>query len=58
MSLSPVSYTHLGEADWRAYLAAFREAGGDHALLLEFMHDGRLSTLRETAATLKEWLSS
>ena len=47
-----------GEADWRAYLAAFREAGGNHALLLEFMHDGRLSTLRETAATLKEWLSS
>ena len=29
-----------GEADWRAYLAAFREAGGNHALLLEFMHDG------------------
>lgn len=45
-----------GTADWQQYLTVFREAGGDHALLLEFMHDGRLSTLRETAATLRDWL--
>ena len=45
-----------GEPDWRRYLAVFRESGGDHALLLEFMHDDRLSTLAETAAVLKSWL--
>ncbi len=45
-----------GEADWQRYLAVFREAGGDHVLLLEFMHDDRLSTLADTAATLRSWL--
>lgn len=50
-----------GEAHWHDYLAIFRERwagdGRDHALLLEFMHDGRLESLAETAATLNRWIS-
>ena len=43
----------LGEATeiWRNYLACF---AGEHALLLEFMPDGKLETLATEAAALKE----
>lgn len=43
---------------WHEYLAVFRKHGGDHALLLEFMHDNKLTTLPETAATLLSWNSA
>lgn len=36
---------------WREYLACFE---GTHTLLLEFMPDGRLETLKQEAAALKE----
>lgn len=47
-----------GADDWRNYLAVFRRCWGgeDHALLLEFMHDGCLESLPETAATLNRWI--
>lgn len=41
---------------WQQYLQIF--GGGDHALLLEFMHDDRIETLPETAATLLEWTTA
>lgn len=41
---------------WQAYLDFFRKQGGDHALLLEFMHDNRIETLAETARTLNSWV--
>ena len=44
------------EDRWRNYLEIFRRQGGDHAILLEFMHDDKLKTLHETAATLSEWV--
>jgi hypothetical protein len=44
------------EERWRRYLEIFAKAGGTHALLLEFMHDGRLETLPETARTLLGWM--
>lgn len=44
---------------WQEYMAIFRRhwGGEDHTLLLEFMHDGRLQSLPETAATLNEWIN-
>lgn len=45
-----------GTADWRRYLHPFAKDGADRCLLLEFMHDGRLSSLKETAATLNKWI--
>ena len=44
-----------GAADWRDYLSAF--SAGEHALLLEFMHDGRIESLPDTARTLRGWLA-
>ena len=43
----------LGEAidEWRGYL---RRLGGEHTLLLEFMPDGQLNTLKSETAALKE----
>ncbi len=43
---------------WKEYLNIFASTGGSHALLLEFMHDDRLETLKETAATLLEWTNA
>ncbi len=47
-----------GNEIWAKYLDIFRaEAEGrDIGLLLEFMHDDRIETLQETAATLKSWI--
>lgn len=45
-----------GTEDWRGYLAPFAAQGKDRCLLLEFMHDGKLSSLGETAAALNEWI--
>ncbi len=47
-----------GTAIWEKYLDMFREEAKtrDIGLLLEFMHDDRLETLAETAATLKGWI--
>ena len=45
-----------GTANWQEYLEIFRNTGKSYGLLLEFMHDDRLETLQETAATLKFWL--
>ncbi len=47
-----------GTADWRDYLAVFRQTGQTYGLLLEFMHDGRLESLPATAATLRSWLEA
>lgn len=41
-----------GEAIWLEYLSAV----GERPLLLEFMHDGRLESLPETARTLNAWV--
>lgn len=45
-----------GEEEWRRYLAPFAADGRDRCLLLEFMHDGKLSSLRDTAFTLLKWI--
>ena len=42
-----------GTEIWKKYLSCF---GGDHTLILEFMHDDRIESLKETAATLISWL--
>lgn len=48
-----------GRDIWRDYLKIFEDAWRDdetdHALLLEFMHDNRLASLRKTAAELLSW---
>lgn len=48
-----------GREEWRDYLdiltGAWKGNGQEHALLLEFMHDDKLSSLRETAAELLSW---
>ena len=41
---------------WAKYLAPFRAQNRPIGLLLEFMHDDRLETLAQTAATLQSWL--
>ena len=38
------------------YLSFFKEK--DHNLILEFMHDDRLKTLKSTAETLREFIKS
>lgn len=43
------------EERWQNYLRIFGGETASHALLLEFMHDDRLETLPETAATLLKW---
>lgn len=45
-----------GTRIWEQYLRIFVGDRSDHGLLLEFMHDDRLETLRQTADTLHEWL--
>jgi sugar phosphate isomerase/epimerase len=47
-----------GSEIWAKYLDIFRSEAEtrDIGLLLEFMHDDRLETLAETAATLKSWI--
>ena len=47
-----------GNDIWAKYLDIFRAEAKkrDIGLLLEFMHDDRLETLAETAATLKSWI--
>ena len=45
-----------GTEIWAKYLSAFRDQNRPIGLLLEFMHDDRLETLAETAATLQSWL--
>lgn len=47
-----------GNEIWAKYLGIFRPEAEkrDIGLLLEFMHDDRLETLAETAATLKGWI--
>lgn len=42
-----------GAEIWKKYLSCF---GGDHTLILEFMHDDRIESLKETAATLISWI--
>ena len=42
-----------GTEIWKKYLSCF---GGSHTLILEFMHDDRIESLKETAATLISWL--
>ena len=39
------------------YLNVFRKTGKDYGLLLEFMHDDRLESLKETAQTLLKWIT-
>ena len=46
-----------GAADWVQYLNVFRKTGKDYGLLLEFMHDDRLESLKETAQTLLKWIT-
>jgi sugar phosphate isomerase/epimerase len=43
-----------GRADWARYLEPF--VGKDCNLMLEFMHDDRIESLPETAATLAAWV--
>ena len=38
---------------WKQYLSLLP---GDHALLLEFMHDDRIESLEETAKMLNDWI--
>ncbi len=45
-----------GEAAWREYIRLLSEK--DLYYMLEFMHDGNIETLAETAATLKSWLGN
>ena len=45
-----------GAQIWLKYLDIFRSQNRPIGLLLEFMHDDRLETLAETAATLQSWL--
>lgn len=45
-----------GKDIWAKYLVPFRAQNRPIGLLLEFMHDDRLETLAETAATLQSWL--
>ena len=45
-----------GAQIWPKYLDIFRPQNRSIGLLLEFMHDDRLETLAETAATLQGWL--
>lgn len=47
-----------GTADWTQYLNIFRKTGKDYGLLLEFMHDDRLESLKETAQTLFKWITA
>jgi len=49
----PLAYK---EALWKKYLSLFAKTGKTYPLLLEFMHDDKLSTLAETAKTLKSWV--
>ena len=44
-----------GAEDWKQYLALLKTA--PRCYMLEFMHDNRLESLPETAATLREWLA-
>jgi sugar phosphate isomerase/epimerase len=41
------------ESNWKAYIELLR--GKDISYMLEFMHDGNIETLNETAQTLKSW---
>lgn len=41
---------------WEKYLSFFKEK--NHNLILEFMHDDRLKTLKSTAETLREFIKS
>ncbi|HCA28707.1 MAG TPA: hypothetical protein DEP23_03560 [Ruminococcaceae bacterium] len=43
-----------GKAVWKNYLNYFSK--NNAGLLLEFMHDGQLESLPETAATLRSWI--
>ena len=45
---------YKGKAEWKEYLSLLKTA--PRAYMLEFMHDDRLETLKETAETLMEWL--
>ncbi len=46
-----------GTPVWKAYIDVLRAVKNPPAFLLEFMHDDRVESLPETAATLIEWLS-
>lgn len=41
---------------WEKYLSFFKEK--DHNLILEFMHDDKLETLKSTAETLRDFIKS
>ena len=43
------------ESDWLQYIELL--SAKDLNYMLEFMHDGNIETLKETAATLKKWLN-
>ena len=43
------------ESDWLQYLKLLKDAGVEN-YMLEFMHDGSIESLPETAKTLKNWL--
>ncbi len=45
-----------GTEVWRDYLEPFGREDREIGLLLEFMHDNRIESLKETAATLHSWL--
>ncbi|MDD4413768.1 MAG: TIM barrel protein [Oscillospiraceae bacterium] len=45
-----------GCAAWNTYLKPFQSQQNRYGLLLEFMHDDRMESLADTAATLKSWI--
>ena len=48
----PLAY---GAEAWEKYIELL--SGRELNYMLEFMHDGNIETLAETAATLKGWLN-
>lgn len=44
-----------GKNEWKEYLRILKTKDDIH-YMLEFMHDGRIESLKETAEELKEWL--
>lgn len=46
-----------GKTIWKSYLDIFKGSQKNHVLLLEFMHDDNLSSLKDTAKTLLSWIS-
>lgn len=52
-----------GEAEWKRYIdilsgGQWPDPASGRGFLLEFMHDDRIETLKETAATLNRWINN